>query len=141
MDYIQPASCTDTEFRKMWMEFEWENKVWGGAGFHCVVTIHLLPALFLLLVHVPGNSYYKYFILLARISYCHYFWSYFKRLISTLTYWNLTSSSTTFLRAPTWIAWHPNRSRTLDYVFFFLFIIIVCVSLTGFDGWLWFLGC
>ncbi len=27
MDYIQPASCTDTEFRKMWIEFEWENKV------------------------------------------------------------------------------------------------------------------
>ncbi|KAG9463554.1 hypothetical protein GDO78_021509 [Eleutherodactylus coqui] len=27
MDYIQPASCTDTEFRQMWAEFEWENKV------------------------------------------------------------------------------------------------------------------
>lgn len=27
MDYIFPASCTDTEFRKMWAEFEWENKV------------------------------------------------------------------------------------------------------------------
>jgi len=27
MDYIQPASCTDAEFRKMWAEFEWENKV------------------------------------------------------------------------------------------------------------------
>ena len=27
MDYIVPASCTDTEFRKMWAEFEWENKV------------------------------------------------------------------------------------------------------------------
>ena len=27
MDYIQPASCSDTEFRKMWAEFEWENKV------------------------------------------------------------------------------------------------------------------
>lgn len=27
MDYIEPASCTDTEFRKMWAEFEWENKV------------------------------------------------------------------------------------------------------------------
>ena len=29
MDYIQPASCTDAEFRKMWAEFEWENKVCG----------------------------------------------------------------------------------------------------------------
>jgi coatomer subunit beta len=27
MDYIVPASCTDQEFRQMWMEFEWENKV------------------------------------------------------------------------------------------------------------------
>ncbi|CAG0887605.1 unnamed protein product [Darwinula stevensoni] len=27
MDYIVPASCTDTEFRQMWVEFEWENKV------------------------------------------------------------------------------------------------------------------
>ena len=27
MDYIQPASCTETEFRKMWVEFEWENKI------------------------------------------------------------------------------------------------------------------
>ena len=27
MDYIVPASCTDNEFRQMWAEFEWENKV------------------------------------------------------------------------------------------------------------------
>lgn len=27
MDYIVPAGCTDTEFRQMWAEFEWENKV------------------------------------------------------------------------------------------------------------------
>ena len=27
MDYIQPASCTDAEFRRMWAEFEWENKI------------------------------------------------------------------------------------------------------------------
>ena len=27
MDYIYPATCTDEEFRKMWVEFEWENKV------------------------------------------------------------------------------------------------------------------
>ncbi|KAL3116189.1 hypothetical protein niasHT_002313 [Heterodera trifolii] len=27
MDYIVPGTCTDTEFRKMWAEFEWENKV------------------------------------------------------------------------------------------------------------------
>lgn len=27
MDYILPATCTDTEFLLMWQEFEWENKV------------------------------------------------------------------------------------------------------------------
>lgn len=27
MDYIQPAICTETAFRSMWTEFEWENKV------------------------------------------------------------------------------------------------------------------
>ena len=27
MDYIAPATCTGTEFRSMWAEFEWENKV------------------------------------------------------------------------------------------------------------------
>uniref|UniRef100_A0A1B0CQJ6 Coatomer subunit beta n=1 Tax=Lutzomyia longipalpis TaxID=7200 RepID=A0A1B0CQJ6_LUTLO len=27
MDYILPATCNDSEFRRMWQEFEWENKV------------------------------------------------------------------------------------------------------------------
>ncbi|KDN39613.1 putative SEC26-coatomer complex beta chain of secretory pathway vesicles [Tilletiaria anomala UBC 951] len=27
MDYIKPARCTETQFRSMWTEFEWENKV------------------------------------------------------------------------------------------------------------------
>ncbi|KAJ3382672.1 coatomer subunit beta [Lobulomyces angularis] len=27
MDYINPAYCTESQFRNMWMEFEWENKV------------------------------------------------------------------------------------------------------------------
>ncbi|CAH9098949.1 unnamed protein product [Cuscuta epithymum] len=27
MDYISPAVCSDTSFRTMWAEFEWENKV------------------------------------------------------------------------------------------------------------------
>lgn len=27
MDYISPAYCTETDFRAMWSEFEWENKV------------------------------------------------------------------------------------------------------------------
>ncbi|KAI9346734.1 adaptin N terminal region-domain-containing protein [Zopfochytrium polystomum] len=27
MDYIKPATCSETQFRSMWTEFEWENKV------------------------------------------------------------------------------------------------------------------
>jgi coatomer subunit beta len=27
MDYIKPARCNETEFRALWTEFEWENKV------------------------------------------------------------------------------------------------------------------
>jgi len=27
IDYILPATCGDKEFRNMWIEFEWENKV------------------------------------------------------------------------------------------------------------------
>lgn len=27
MDYIKPATCSETRFRSMWTEFEWENKV------------------------------------------------------------------------------------------------------------------
>ena len=27
MDYIKPGHCTQSEFRTMWSEFEWENKV------------------------------------------------------------------------------------------------------------------
>lgn len=34
MDYIQPATCTDAEFRQMWAEFEWENKVSFIYCFH-----------------------------------------------------------------------------------------------------------
>lgn len=27
MDYVKPATCTENTFRKMWTEFEWENKI------------------------------------------------------------------------------------------------------------------
>lgn len=30
MDYIRPAECKSEEFRSMWAEFEWENKVHHG---------------------------------------------------------------------------------------------------------------
>ena len=35
MDYISPASCPDVQFRSMWAEFEWENKV--GPAFECLL--------------------------------------------------------------------------------------------------------
>jgi hypothetical protein len=35
MDYISPAVCADVQFRNMWAEFEWENKV--GRGVMLVV--------------------------------------------------------------------------------------------------------
>lgn len=37
MDYILPASCTDTEFRQMWQDFEWENKV---SVFTTIADLH-----------------------------------------------------------------------------------------------------
>ena len=36
MDYIVPATCTDSEFRQMWAEFEWENKVTLGTKDICI---------------------------------------------------------------------------------------------------------
>jgi coatomer subunit beta len=43
MDYISPASCPDVQFRSMWAEFEWENKV--GHSFACVDDYrYLCPA-------------------------------------------------------------------------------------------------
>jgi coatomer subunit beta len=27
INYIKPATCGEVEFRQMWAEFEWENKV------------------------------------------------------------------------------------------------------------------
>ena len=33
MDYIVPAYCPDLQFRSMWAEFEWENKVAINTSF------------------------------------------------------------------------------------------------------------
>lgn len=38
MDYILPASCNDAEFRQMWQDFEWENKV---TNFFLFFTRHI----------------------------------------------------------------------------------------------------
>lgn len=27
MEYINPGTCSESQFRSMWTEFEWENKV------------------------------------------------------------------------------------------------------------------
>jgi coatomer subunit beta len=33
MDYIQPATCNEQQFRMMWTEFEWENKINVNTNF------------------------------------------------------------------------------------------------------------
>ena len=38
MDYIEPASCSDAEFRQMWAEFEWENKVAYSGNFETALS-------------------------------------------------------------------------------------------------------
>jgi coatomer subunit beta len=42
MDYIRPAECKNENFRSMWAEFEWENKVRYGAvdlGAYLITTV------------------------------------------------------------------------------------------------------
>lgn len=49
MDYIRPAECKSEEFREMWEEFEWENKVVINTNItdlreflnHVVVNTHM----------------------------------------------------------------------------------------------------
>ena len=48
MDYIVPASCTDSEFRQMWAEFEWENKVKSPKSPNTIQYKH---------IHMIVNSY------------------------------------------------------------------------------------
>lgn len=36
MDYIKPAYCNEAQFRSMWTEFEWENKVNVVTNITCV---------------------------------------------------------------------------------------------------------
>uniref|UniRef100_F6Z743 Coatomer subunit beta n=1 Tax=Ciona intestinalis TaxID=7719 RepID=F6Z743_CIOIN len=46
MDYIQPATCSDAEFRQMWAEFEWENKVTVNTNMSDLVNFlhHILKS-------------------------------------------------------------------------------------------------
>ena len=43
MDYIAPATCSGTEFRSMWAEFEWENKVRAICCVHISLSLSLFP--------------------------------------------------------------------------------------------------
>ena len=36
MDYIKPATCSEQQFRAMWTEFEWENRVNVATSVSCV---------------------------------------------------------------------------------------------------------
>ena len=44
MDYIKPAHCTEQQFRAMWTEFEWENRVNVSTTVSCVFLV-ILPLL------------------------------------------------------------------------------------------------
>lgn len=56
MDYILPATCTDTEFRQMWQDFEWENKVINIFIYINFVTdVH-----FYYLIFIGYSKYYFY---------------------------------------------------------------------------------
>jgi coatomer subunit beta len=41
MDYIRPADCKAEDFRSMWAEFEWENKVRHYSLFPSISTFIL----------------------------------------------------------------------------------------------------
>ena len=38
--YIKPAQCSDPAFRKMWSEFEWENKVTFSHQFYANILVY-----------------------------------------------------------------------------------------------------
>lgn len=46
MDYIIPATCSDAQFRQMWTEFEWENKVTVNTGINDLIEYlnHLIKS-------------------------------------------------------------------------------------------------
>lgn len=49
VDYIHPAACSDADFRRMWAEFEWENKVCSCHPYHTLprmfIFSHIIPSL------------------------------------------------------------------------------------------------
>ena len=61
MDYIVPASCTDAEFRQMWADFEWENKVTVNTSI-CDLKLYLTHLLEYDLIFSP-------FLLLLLLNY------------------------------------------------------------------------
>lgn len=59
MDYIKPSVCTNDEFRTMWTDFEWENKVIVNTAigyiFQCLTTRDLREYLKLFLENTNMN--------------------------------------------------------------------------------------
>ena len=45
MDYISLATCPDTTFRNMWVEFEWENKVNQTIILHGKINVNVVNEL------------------------------------------------------------------------------------------------
>ncbi len=49
MDYIEPATCTETQFRTWWREFEWENRVAVSTN----IKVHSFVLVFSLSLSTP----------------------------------------------------------------------------------------
>lgn len=51
MDYIKPAYCNEAQFRSMWTEFEWENRVNVTTTItYAFNNIHFLNYILILLI-------------------------------------------------------------------------------------------
>ena len=58
MDYIKPAYCNEAQFRSMWTEFEWENRVNVNSSLKCVFFLSGPPFELLLMVFASDPREY-----------------------------------------------------------------------------------
>lgn len=57
VDYIKPESCTENQFRAMWTEFEWENKVNVNTNITYVLISLQSDDLFLVILRTTSITY------------------------------------------------------------------------------------
>lgn len=75
MDYIVPATCTDLEFRQMWAEFEWENKVSVNTTLSDLreYLAHLLKSTNMRCLTPEKVLYFKFNFFFYKYVYIHFF--------------------------------------------------------------------